>query len=340
MTLVEMLNDVEQKVNAYNAEKLSDTSDIVKVTALRKELDEAVEKAVQTKTDMVYAGLMGAINPMVEACRQYEFTVVAITDVKDKTNGELVGVQLSERTMRINPTLVTDKVMQASVQKGTTIPKNGVATNGKAWIYGLERLGNMLAYRNVKDLGGSEARLKQVCDDYFISEAAAKEKNGEKPTSNTKLIDAVQAIVDKMVFVPNKFGQNAIKVLTPDVKFLLDNIARHGKGAGTMKQNRERILQGLLFEVCHLIVCDKPYTYEFRMKKDAVLVAQPSRNPKSLVAHPIIIDLEGKLIQDEVSEPTPVEKPKAKRAAKKADKTDTPAEVPATDTVEQVEKTA
>lgn len=340
MTLAEL----DAKVIAYNTEKQSETPDAVKLAELRKDLDDSVEQMAKEKSDAVYAGLMGFVNPMLEAARQYEYTVVTLKDIVDKESHEVTGVQVTERIVRINPATVTEKVAQAATVKGSKIPKNGVAVNGKSWMYGLERLGNMLAYRNTKDLGGSAARLKQVVDSYFLSEAAAKEKDGLNPTSNTQLIEAVQAIVDKMVFVPGKFGKNAVKVLSQDVKFLLDNIARHGKGAGVMKQNRDRILQGLLFEVCHLIVTDTPYTYAFHMKKDVVIAAQNSRNPKALSASPIFCDADGNLMEaTEGSEPEQVSKPaaKSKKSSKKADAAPA-AEAPAADSpvVEEIEKTA
>lgn len=334
--------ELDAKIAAYNSEKANDTPDAAKIAELRKELDDMVEAAVKAETDRVYSALMDAVNPMLEACRQYEFTVVALKDVVDKVSHEVTGVVRSERTVRINPATVTDKVAHAATIKGSKIPKNGVAINGKSWMYGLERLGNLLAYRSTKDLGGSAARLKQVVDAYFISEAASKEAKGLNPTSNTKLVDAVQDIVDKMVFVEGKFGKNAIKIMSQDVKFLLDNIARHGKGAGTMKQNRDRVLQGLLFEVCHLIVTDTPYTYQYHMKKDVVMAAQNSRNPKSLIATPIVCDAEGKLVVvEEVSEPEQVSKPaKTKKAVKKADAAETATPADEAAVVEEVEKSA
>lgn len=313
---------ISELIADFNAEKQSEQPDVAKLAGIRKVLDDEVASAAKLKKDSVYGALMGAINPMVEAARQYSYEVDTYKEIKDSVSGDLMGLELSSKAVVINPVEVTKMVVTASSVKGSTIPKNGVVKNGHSWEYGLERLGCMLAYRKAKELGANDDRLKQIVGSYYVSEAAVKEANGEKPTSNKKTADALQEIVDKMVFVPGKFGKNAISITGADVTFMTDNAIVHRKakdGSTIMKMDSIRNLQSRLFEMVSKIITDTPYDLTYRMKdKNGVLVAQPSRNPRSTVKNPILLNADGSLMVfgSDADETTTVEKPASKKAKK------------------------
>lgn len=298
MTLVELRKTIDEKIVEFTTEKMAETPDAAKLAGIKKDLDDAVVKAQDLRTDEVNASILSSVNPMFAAATLYRYEVDDIDEVKNAT-GDVVGFKHVQKVIRVDVSKITKETRTLAAQKGSTIVKTGVAVNGDAWIHCTERLANALAYLKASEHGANDERLNQIKTQYRLSDGTEKDSRGVTPTmSKTKMADALQEIIDLMVFIPGNHGANAIKVTGFDAAHVLDSFIKPGKNPGEMKQLKARGMINLVFEVVHCIVSDTAYNTNPTLKKDVKYAEQPSRNKHNKLNHPICIDEEGNLIPD------------------------------------------
>lgn len=266
----EFISKIKTLIAQYNEEMRKKDARVDDLDTIEAELKAECEKARKAKTNEVYNRLMKEENPMLEAIRAFSFSIPSYKETK--VEGVRTGLEEAERNVTINPVDFTDYLMKA--QKGP----NG----GKSWVYKTDKLGMLLAYRVLKEVGGDGKALKALKDNYYIKEAARQEALGETPTSNSQLVKLMQTIIDAMVFVPDEKGNNQVKARVCDANFLMALLSSHGRGAGALKVLKGAKIASYIFECCHMIVTGKPYEVQYKAKKQndsSAPVRKPVESP-------------------------------------------------------------
>ena len=276
MTKMECAAKLRELVNQYNEELNTTAPNKNVLDSIEEEAKDTQGKAKSAVKAEVYAQLDQTANPMMEAARMGEFTYEGYRI--DKETGEM---DVCERTATIRAADYTAHLMKLAQSKTNAgrFPSNGVFTNGHKWEYMCEKLGLLLAYRAMKELGGSPEVLSELLKTYPVREAAQKEKAGATPTSNSQMLKLLQPIIDAMVWEDDGKGGNLIKAKGPDVAFLTQCFTAHGKGIGTIKVLKGQKVCDYVFEAVHMIVTGKPYQLQFKAKKDAGEPEQTARKP-------------------------------------------------------------
>lgn len=272
----EFIEKIAELVAKYNATLRKEDVRLDELTAIESELKEVAAKAKAEKTTEVYNSLIQYENPMLAAATMFTYEVPSYKMVSD--SGVVTGMEVDTKVVTINPIDFTNYLKKD--------PKKSLE-GGMSWIYHADALGMLLAYRTLKELGGSKDALDDLKKNYFIREVAMKEAQGFTPTSNTQLVDLLQTIINKLIFIPDEKGNNMVKARSCDAKFLLKCYTSHGRGVGAVKVLKGARIAHYIFEVCHMIITGKVYTVECRKRKDDVQrkpvnVPNPKAEPKKV----------------------------------------------------------
>lgn len=303
----EFITKIEGLIAQYNEEFRKEGAKVEDLDKIEAELKEECAKARTAKTNEIYNKLAKEEDPMLEAIRMLSFSVPSYKETK--VEGVKTGLERADRVVTINPVDFTDYLCK--YQKG---PKGGMS-----WVYKTEKLGSLLAYRALKDLGGSAKALKELTDNYYIREAARREDLGETPDSNSQLVKLMQTIIDAMVFVPDEKGKNQVKARSCDANFLIRVYTSAGREVGTVKVLKGARIAQYIFNCCHMIVTGKPYRITDYKKNKKGEGFEPVRKPVEGPAK------KAKSTEDSASKKVKVPAPK-KAKAPKAEEVAAPAE--------------
>ena len=266
----ENVNRLSELVNEYNEAMMAEVVDQRKLNDIEGRAQAVVGEIKKVKKAALYKVLSESNDPMVEAARVFSYEVPSYRLVKD--GGIVTGMEICTKVFTINPIDFTGHMMKLNQSKSTNqnFPGTGIFKSGHTWEYRAEKLGYLLAYRALKELGGSEAALAELKKTYFIREVSMKEEMGATPTSNSQIVKLLQSIIDMLVFVPNEKGENSIKCNGRDVAFLLNCYTSHGSGAGAIKVLKGNKIACYIFEAVHMIVTGKPYEVQYKKRKEDV----------------------------------------------------------------------
>lgn len=295
MTKTECAAKIRELCASYNEVLEREVVDKNALDAIETQAKETAGKAKAAAKAELYAELDKSSNPMLEAARTGVFSYDGYE--LEKEEGVVVAMNPAVKVATIKAADYTSHLMKLGTDKtkNAKYPQNGVFVNGHKWEYMCEKLGLLLAYRALKELGGDQDALQNLMQNYVIRDAAQKEKAGATPTSNSQLLKLVQPIIDALVWVDDGKGNNQVKANGKDVAFLVNCFTSHGKGIGTVKVLAGKKVMDYLFEAVHMIVTGKPYELQYKVKKDAT--------PVETVRKPI-----------EVSKPAEIEKAPAAEA--------------------------
>lgn len=242
-TLEEIKEAAEKKVEEYNA--LIVEEKYKEAFRLMHEIDDLVGEYSATSLERTFAELKATEDPMLGAVLRLTYPTIKAKDAK---KGEAA---------------VAQKTIEDS-EKAIDLRKlhkycGGIGTC-QDWIYSVEKFNFMLTLRVAKKLGVKD--ITTINDSYAMSELARQRSLGDDPCSNSNILTTYRRIVGEMIG-----EENANKITSHDVNFLLEVYTKKGKAALKVNCANHRYLTSYIAETCHRILTEKGYTVEFKAKK-------------------------------------------------------------------------
>lgn len=206
----------------------------------------------------------------------------------------------------------------------------------KSIRYEVEVFNHRLTLRAAEELSFTPEEIATISDKHHMSDAArkrfAEETTAEKiPTSNTSIVNQMQAIVDKILFIDDGAGKNKVKCLSCDAKFLVMTYTKKSKDMLFMKTGSTSDVFDSLLQGMYRILAGKSYSLEY--KADKLKVAAPAVTPAiALAPAPAPTATEPTVTEPTATEPTATEtaaaasvtadvaKTTGKKSGKKGDK--------------------
>lgn len=239
------LNVLTVKVEAWNKATFDD--DAKTANKLGKEIDDLVGEYTKIARDFCFETVyenasLKADNVLIEGVKMLEFETV------NAKKSKIPQTEIEE--MKI--VLVNKPIDPLDLQRyvGTNIGKND------KWQYLIERFNFLMTVRVATDIGMSTAEINKIHDSYSMHQITKSIDAGGTPQSNTKMIDAMQEIINACI-------GDTYKVTSHDVKYLLYTYAgKDRKNKRTIKVAQHKQLRILFMDVMNNLVL-------FSDKKDA-----------------------------------------------------------------------
>ena len=133
----------------------------------------------------------------------------------------------------------------------------GIGTN-KNWFHIMQKLNFLMTAKKATELG---IPLKDINDSYSMSEIARDFKMGKTPTSNTKLLEQLQIVVNAMI-------GDGYKATSHDVGYLNAIYSKKSRAALRVTVANHRYFCEYIAEVCHRIVTNGVYGLDFKRVDD------------------------------------------------------------------------
>lgn len=132
-----------------------------------------------------------------------------------------------------------------------------------SWFNDVKCFNKRLALRCGHELRMKVSDLKKIDDSHFYEQLLREEANGGTPASNTQIAKEMQAIIDKILFVPGTKNQtkNRYRVKSEDVAYLVMLYLRRSK-ALKVKVLTDKPLLTLFVDIAHRIVTKKSYSMD------------------------------------------------------------------------------
>lgn len=250
-TLNELLLEAEAARKELNEAILSDS--FSQVGTAKEKLDKAVSDYNAQAVVSDYATLRSRSNPMMEAIKQLEISIVSVKPNKDKDSG-IITYGLEPATKQID-LVAFDEFCQR--QKLNIAPD-------KLWKYKVEHFALLVTYRVMREMGKDTKKLMET---YYISEVAKQIDMGKTPTSNSQILKQLQTIIDAIIYEDDG-GKNTYKATSHDVAYLLNVMNKRGK-SGHIVTPRAATMHTLVMDILHRIITDGDYMVEYVTKKQA-----------------------------------------------------------------------
>lgn len=189
-------------------------------------------------------------NPMLEAVKRLEFSVLAAKDEKNAEAGT------------VTKTVVT-KSKQIDLLKLDKYCEGGIAKDD-LWMYKVERFNQLMCLRAAREL---KIDAKAIEDSYYMSEKAKEIDMGGTPDSNTKILAVLADCISAIIYKEGEKG-NIYKPSSKDVAYLLSVYTKKGKTALTIATAKHSAMRGFIMEICHRIVLNKEYSLDYKKGKE------------------------------------------------------------------------
>lgn len=235
----EISEDVKKYNEAFQNAKFDESHKIA------EKIENSVKEFAEKMRKECHNALLETADPMLEAVKQLRFETVRTKLIKEE--GSTI------------PTMVLEVVERdIGLLKLHKAAADGIGQN-KSWYYMIEKLNCLLTAKTAQDLGINPT---SVNDSFAMSKIAKSIDIGETPTSNTKLLAALQTIITAMV------GEQ-YKVKSHDVEFLKKVYTKKSRKALTVTCANNKALTNYIAEICHRIVLEKSYSVEYKEVKKA-----------------------------------------------------------------------
>ena len=243
---VKKLNELRQKVEglvssyneAYQAGKFEEAMEASKA------IEEAVNEYTSVARDDCFEACKNSPDPMLTAVTLLSFVTIRVKD--EQRGDDAIPVRI-----------VVEKERQIDLFKlYKYCGEKGIGADPK-WLYMAEQLNMLLTAQKAQDLGLDP---KVVNDSFAMSNIAREISLGKSPTSKTNILNTLQSIITAML------GEG-YKATSHDVNFLMSTYSKKNRKALTVTTANHKTLRGLLAEICHRIVTDKPYAVDYKAVK-------------------------------------------------------------------------
>jgi hypothetical protein len=237
-----------------------------------------------------YQALRNNATPIIDAIRQYSYTVMKHQEVKDTETKRITELKLVERQKQID-----------LLKMCKAIGKDD------GWQYDAMAFNQWLCLRAAVEMGLSKADIANIAKTYYLQQKAVELADGKPVVSNNALTRGLQGVIDAIL---TNDGVDTHKCNNHDINYLLLCYAKKGKSALSVAVAKDGYLRNLIMDVMHRIICNKMYTVEYSIKKDAT-PATP-KSPVSAETEAVIDEIMSEsAVAPKVVKP---KKPKAKAA--------------------------
>lgn len=264
MSKDELKAECEYLCTQINEARLSDNHKTAKETEVF--LDDAI-KALNAECRLqCFIALKSTSNPILEACNQLSYTGYKHSEAKiEGTDATKCVVEEAQRSIdlgKLHDYLIKNKVA------------SGVDPN---WIHYIQRLNYQLTVRTIKELSlpeygddgkitksadkVAEARIEALVSTYRMSDVSRDIKDGIDVSTNTKLGNALQAIVDAMI------GEKVCKVRTQDVRRLIAVYTKEGRIPCSVRTAKHTMVYKFVKELIH--AATRP-NFQYEVEYDVV----------------------------------------------------------------------
>lgn len=222
-----------------------------KQSELEKEYAELAEK-------VCYGKLKEQENPMLAAVMAYGFNVIGHKDVKTV---EKVVEDGEEKTITITTREATVKEKQIDLIKFDSYGGKTVSVN-PMWKYELQSLNQLFCIRTAQDMN---VPFEPVS--YFMDKMARRIEDGETPVSNTAMLEALQNLVDMIIFEGE--DKNKYRANSRDITAILKQYTKSGKARLGIAVAKHNYFARIIGKVLYRIATGEQYTLEYKTSKDA-----------------------------------------------------------------------
>jgi len=207
------------------------------------------------KAKEVYSELMAEELPMIAAIKRYSYTIIRHQEVRDSETKLLSEFKLAEKEKQI------DLLKFAKFGDLDT-----------DWQHDVSLFNQSLCLRAAQELGYSKYQINKLAKTYYLQKQAAELANGKTPTSNNKLCQLLQKVIDAIL--PPADEENTYKCNNYDVKYLLMCYTKKGRAALSIAISKDGYLRNLVMDIMHRIIEGKLYSLEYKTKKGCDMVVR------------------------------------------------------------------
>lgn len=245
--LAERESAIDSKIAEYNkAVKVKSAAELANI---EQDLKDEEVRYMEAKQIKVFAELKEKENPVLEACKLYRFEVLG--HKINRTDGIITGTQKEIKERQID---------LLKLCKSALLDTD--------WYTDLGKFNQLLTLRAGKNIGMTDAQIIKKCDSIYIKDLIKDLNAAKTPTSNTNVIKALQAIIDKLLFVDNGKGKNKYKVNNHDLGYIdMCYSKRSNKGRLTVSLAKTSFVNCLLMDIMYRVVNDLVYSIDGQMRE-------------------------------------------------------------------------
>ena len=255
-TLSVIESEIKETIVAYN--EAMDNGNFNAMTEADSKLSELEKEYAQLAEAVCYSNLKQKENPMLAAVIAYGFNVIGHKDVKtiEKTveDGE-------EKSITVTVREITIKEKQIDLIKFDGYGGKTVSVN-PMWKYELQSLNQLFCIRTAQDMN---IPFEPVS--YFMDKMARRIEDGETPVSNTAMLEALQNLVDMIIFEGE--DKNKYRANSRDITAILKQYTKPGKARLGIAVAKHNFFARIIGKVLYRIATGEEYTLEYKTSKDA-----------------------------------------------------------------------
>lgn len=255
-TLSVIESEIKENIIAYN--EAVDSGNFTAMTEAENKQSELEKEYAQLAEVVCYADLKKQENPMVAAVKAYGFDVIGHKDIKTV---EKVVEDGEEKTITITTREMTVKEKQIDLIKFDNYGGKTVSIN-PVWKYELQSLNQLFCIRTAQDMN-----VPFEPASYFMDKVARRIEDGETPVSNTAMLEALQNLVDMIIFEGE--DKNKYRANSRDITAILKQYTKSGKSRLGIAVAKHNFFARIIGKVLYRIATGEQYTLEYKTSKDA-----------------------------------------------------------------------
>ena len=251
--------EIKANIQAYN--EAVGNEDIKAINACNVEQDKLEKEYAQLAEVKCYVDLKKMENPMLEAIKKYGFDVLKHKDVVIKTTS--INDDGEEEEVTSITRELTIKEKQIDLVKFDAHGKKTVSVD-PLWKYEMQCLNQLFCIRTAQEL-----KVPFDCKSYYMDKQAKRIEDGETPVSNTAMLEAVQKLVDMIIYEKQEDKDaNKYRVNSRDVTAIIMQYTKSGKGRLGIAVAKHNYFARIIGKVLYRIVTGEQYSMEYTISKD------------------------------------------------------------------------
>lgn len=256
-TLKVIEQEIIENIKAFNEAYLENVGTTA-IGEINTKQDTLENEYAALAEKVCYSSLKEKENPMLEAIKAYGFNVIKHKDTKviEKTvvDGEEVELSYERREMTI-------REKQIDLIKFDNYGDKTVSVNSM-WKYELQSLNQLFCIRTAQELN-----VPFKAESYFMDKMARRIEMGETPVSNTAMLEALQNLVDMVIFEGE--DKNKYRANSRDITAILMQYTKSGKARLGIAAAKHNHFARIIGKVLYRIATGEQYTLEYKTSKDA-----------------------------------------------------------------------
>ena len=255
-TLATIESEIKANIIAYN--EAIDAGDFNAMSEADRKQSELEKEYAELAEKVCYGKLKEQENPMLAAVIAYGFNVIGHKDVKTV---EKIVEDGEEKSITITNREATVKEKQIDLIKFDNYGGKTVSVN-PSWRYEIQSLNQLFCIRTAQDMN---VPFEPVS--YFMDKMARRIEDGETPVSNTAMLDALQNLVDMIIFEGE--DKNKYRANSRDITAILKQYTKSGKARLGIAVAKHNYFARIIGKVLYRIATGEQYTLEYKTSKDA-----------------------------------------------------------------------